>query len=453
MLWGIYIFPWWTSDIFGETKFIAKVFTFIEIHQLAISEDFVRKIWFFAYSLRELLISFIYTFAIVYWIFCLFHDKCEKAILLAGKAICYDFLIIFPYACIEVCYLLGADWAKEILSVVNPLLYDVASAHNWWPPLLWENQMRNLFAEPSFFGAWLAIIMPILWYYLIFRKEKILFGVIICFISYCMVFFTVARTALCLAIGEISLLIIISFWIWNKLIIKKTLMICSCFILAFSTILLFNSYKENSNSKIENYITNNVSSNIINYVENNALNVTSPKARSNQARYSNMLAHIKSGMYSPILGLSSTLVKAYLPYYFPPESFNNYEISNWINLQHKQGFLSNPIPSLSEYPVRFAEKGILGLLIYLFPFLIGIYRLSYVLYRYKKAKQVILPLCLWISFTGGCVLGFSVPLNLFGFWIIFGMVFCCGQYFSTTNELINSDLGNISRRDKATLNN
>lgn len=433
LVWGMYIFPWWDADIFGKTKFLTKVFSFIATQQLFFSEDIVRKIWFFVRSLRELLTEFIYTFAIVYWIFCLFYKRCERAIFLTGKAICLDLLVMLPYAFVEICYLRGAVWAEAMLSTINPFLYDVASSHNWWPPLLWEKQMRNLFAEPSYLGAWFAIVMPILWYHLIFRKNKPVVGIIICFICYWIVFLTVARTALCLAIGEIILLLILSIWIWNKWIIVKAFEICLCFVLAFGVNLLFNSYKWNvsasSEKKIsENYINIELSQNIKTYLDDNALSVASPTARSNQARYSNIFAYLKTGMLSPVLGVGSTLVKAYLPDNFSPESTSNPEIKTWITLQREQGFLSSSIPgSLCEYPVRFAEKGIMGLLIFLLPFGIAIYFLSYKIYTTRKTKQSALPLCLWIAFSGGCMLGFSISLNLvFGFWILFGMVICCG---------------------------
>lgn len=63
-------------------------------------------------------------------------------------------------------------------------------------------------------------------------------------------------------------------------------------------------------------------------------------------------------------------------------------------MQNQKGFLSSIIPSLCEYPVRFAEKGFLGLLVFIIPFGIAIYHLSRKLYITRHTDEVTLPMCL-----------------------------------------------------------
>lgn len=51
-------------------------------------------------------------------------------------------------------------YAYKLLKIINPYLYDVSVVHGWWPPLIWENQLRSLCTEPSHFGIIVSLIIP-----------------------------------------------------------------------------------------------------------------------------------------------------------------------------------------------------------------------------------------------------------------------------------------------------
>lgn len=61
-------------------------------------------------------------------------------------------------------YLSGNDFAEIILKTITPYIISIQVDKTPWPPLLWPGQMRLVFAEPSFIGNYLAILLPIALY-------------------------------------------------------------------------------------------------------------------------------------------------------------------------------------------------------------------------------------------------------------------------------------------------
>ena len=416
LFWSIIIFPWWNNlSIFGETNFLAKIKTFIAAQNIDLSEKTILEFWFFTRSIRDIITDFLYTFIVSYWICCLFVNRYTVAITLISKSFLCCLFVILPYAIVESSYLyLQADWAKNILSIINPILYDIPaqSEQKWWPPMFWpEARMRNVFAEPSYFGVWLVLLLPGLWYWLYVTKDKKWIASFSCLLGYISIFLTTARSAYCLAFGELFLLILSACFIHKKNFTKYVVNITIYFILALCISFTISQLSFNKQSRFSEYIYDN------------ALNITSTKERSNESRYSIFFAHIQTGIESPLLGVGNVLVKAYLPKYLSHQEQKNGEIKNWLILQKEKGFLHSPIPELSEYSTRFAEKGILGLFIYILPFCVGSVLLFFRLSKEIYTEQVIFPLCLLIAFAAGCVSGFAMKLYYFEFWIILGLIF------------------------------
>lgn len=51
---------------------------------------------------------------------------------------------------------------------INPYIHVIKVEHDWWPPLLWpDKQLRSVFPEPSHMGNYAAILLPVLWFYLL----------------------------------------------------------------------------------------------------------------------------------------------------------------------------------------------------------------------------------------------------------------------------------------------
>lgn len=57
-------------------------------------------------------------------------------------------ILMVLYSIPEVIWLwTGNETCAQILSVINSHLYDPVRNNNWWPPLLWEGQLRSLVSE------------------------------------------------------------------------------------------------------------------------------------------------------------------------------------------------------------------------------------------------------------------------------------------------------------------
>lgn len=103
------------------------------------------------------------------------------------------------------------------------------------------------------------------------------------------------------------------------------------------------------------------------YLADNMMSVASTDKRSNRARYSIMEAEFRIGLDHPVLGVGYSLRQAYIPDYLPEEAFSNHEIQGWLDFQKENGIMKSKFPPLGDYFVRFAETGLLGLIMFLLP--------------------------------------------------------------------------------------
>lgn len=131
------------------------------------------------------------------------------------KSILFLVFLCGIYSIPEILYLkFNIQFAKQILEYINPLLYDIGYLFGWYPPLLWENQLRSLCVEPSVFGTISAFCVPFIWSYI---YEKFSFKYIILYIFFAiLIFMTNSRTALALFVGENILLMFMLIYNFNK---------------------------------------------------------------------------------------------------------------------------------------------------------------------------------------------------------------------------------------------
>ena len=136
-------------------------------------EQVLTIFWIAIRSLKNIIFEFIYTFGSSYMIYCWYYDNWRKAFNIVIKAVLTSLIIVFAYCGIELFYLAGNDYAKNILVTITPYLHTVKSSYNWWPPLLLRGQLRSIFAEPSYYGIYFAFAMPFLWYCFIIANKKV----------------------------------------------------------------------------------------------------------------------------------------------------------------------------------------------------------------------------------------------------------------------------------------
>lgn len=418
---GLYSYPYYDLVLNGpvtQIEKLPKVINILNNFGINIDERILTAFWMIARTIKNALFEMLYTFGGAYMIYCWYHNKWKTAFKILMKALLFSLIVIFGYSCIEIFYLAGNETAKNILITITPYFHYIETNHGWWPPLLWRNQIRSVFAEPSFFSIWAAFVLPFLWYKLIVSdtlRSKII-SIMILIVFTTLVFLTNARTGVALLCGEFMCLLIYILWVHNNFIIRKFIFISICTICAFSL----------SNYFINNFMTEKDIS-AEDYFKNNLTNITSVEVRSNGARYSTIYANVMVGIDNPILGVGKGLVTAYMPDYFPDFAENNREVQNWIKYQNEQGVLKIPIPSFCAYSLIFAESGIVGLLCYLFPVFFLIYNILKILHQNKERLEFVI---LLIALLGILASGFSITLNVtYCYWVLLGLGYamCFGK--------------------------
>jgi len=158
------------------------------------------------------------------------------------------------------------------------------------------------------------------------------------------------------------------------------------------------------------------------YLEDNLGSLAAKNKRSNGARFSILEANIAIGKTHPLLGVGKSLRNAYIPDYLSEKEKANSEVQYWMKNQKEKGIMKSGFPALGEYSSRFAETGILGLAVYLFP---SFYLIMMLLKRIKLAKeQQEKERCIFffISLAGIMVSGLGDTLNITcSYWILMGL--------------------------------
>lgn len=388
-------------------------------------EQVLTIFWIAIRSLKNIIFEFIYTFGSSYAIYCWYYDNWRKAFNIVIKAVLTSLIIVFAYCGIELFYLAGNDYAKNILVTITPYFHVIKSGGTWWPPLLLDGQLRSIFAEPSYFGIYFAFAMPFLWcYFFISNKteNRILSYFSVLFFTFCL-FLTQARTAVALFCGELIVLCIFVAYLKNKLLLPKLFKLFICLLFAFVISTSFiNNLLENNRYNIDS---------VDSYVQTNLLSLASSKQRSNGARYSIMLADLNIGLNNPIFGVGYGLRSSYISDYLPEIAQNNREIKMWKQFQQQKGILKYGFPRLGEYTARFGETGIINFILFLLPAVILLKKLYIKLTdKIISVKNKLSYLFFTISLIGIMASGVGDNINItYCYWILIGLGYamCCGK--------------------------
>lgn len=428
---GLYIYPYYDLILHGPVDQIERLSSGIFVlNSLGIDIEYkiLAELWILA-KLKTVCLDSLYTFGGAYMIYCWYYNRVKDGYILLLKAIIISIVIILFYSFIEIFYLLGNDFATNILIFVNPILHEIKSLGTWWPPLLWQGQLRSIFTEPSYYGIYAAFAMPFLWYAFIKAKNlkyKISIGMLMFGFVFCL-FLTKARTAVALFGGECVLLILFMLYLRKKIFIQKVICILLCSGIAFlgANIVIGNM---SVNKKAET--TNKV--NVEAYLEDNIGSLASTDKRSNTARYSVMIANFKIGVDYPILGVGTNLANAYITEYLPDMSKNNVEVNMWLKDQQEKGILKSGFPDLGEYTCRFAQNGLLGLMVFLAPAFILLRKLLQKIYLEGNNYEIVLPYVFFtISFIGIMTAGIGDQINItYCYWVLLGLGYamCFGKH-------------------------
>ena len=417
LVYGLYNFPYTEILLQGpitQIEKLPKILSLFTNMGISIETTELIKIWMYARCIKSVFLEVLYNFFFSYIVFCWYRKDCHRAIDVLCKAIFFSLGIIFTYSSIEVLYLAGNEYATRILKTMAPYLHKLGDNGFWWPPVLWKAQLRSVFAEPSHFGIYAAFCFPFLW--LIMLKKEIKYRVVgITVLMSFLLFLTKARTGFLLHLGELFLMIVIVLCINYQRFLKKLLIVLMCSILGFITANLFIDTFMSSMNKEKIDLANTT----IKYVDSNAVSVINPDSRSNRARYSVLETDFKIGLDNPILGVGSGLRSWYMPDYFSEKAKANSEVKMWLFFIEKFGGMKYTIPRLGEFAPRFAETGIMGLLVYMVLPIVLLWKLIKVIIKDNDNLEAI---SVFIAFCAMIANGIFNGIGVY-YWILLGIGF------------------------------
>lgn len=422
LFWGLFNYPYYDVILSGPIDQVEKLpYVYNKLYGLGIpvTKILLLSIWMIARPIKSFLILYLLTFCVSFMIYSWYRDNCDEGIHVLTNGVFVTLLIICLYGFLDMFYLAGNEYAKNVLIHLNPIVHSIKSGGTWWPPLLWNNQLRSIFAEPSYVGIYMAFGLPFLWMRLFLGKGKrpyLFFEWLINFICMFFLFLTKARTATVLLFGILTLLILLCL-LYLPFKKKQMLGIICCCGLAFLFSLGFLNYIAVKRQNEVSVVTAS------GYLEDTVGSLSDIDKRSNRSRYSIMIADFRIGLDHPILGVGIGLRNAYIPEYLPDKEHLSNETKMWIKNQKKKGIMKSGFPKLGEYTSRFAETGLIGVVLFLIPPIYLLWELFNSVRRKSKVEaDSTQEIFFMISLMGILASGIGDSLNItYAYWIMLGL--------------------------------
>ena len=288
------------------------------------------------------------------------------------------------------------------------MLHPIAVEHGWWPKLLSEHQVRSVFSEPSRMGNYAAFALPFLWTQFLKAKKIVsLKAVSLIFYTF-LIFMTKARTPVAMYWGLLGLFIVTVIVYTRKKYFRQIAGILT--VSALSLLLSLSFMKifmvQQQEVSVESYLSDNVGS------------LTKGNARSNGARYALIRSNFKTGIEHPVFGVGNQLTSSYTVHNFNEYDLQNREVQLWVRSFKEKGVLRYGLDAMNEYVSQFAQYGIIGLLVFLFPLFFILIQLFHKLKHTDRDEQLD-TLAVTLSLIGSAVAGCNGSLTLlYTYWVI-----------------------------------
>lgn len=421
---GLYIYPYWDLVLNAPEPQIEKLpwgLNLLHKHQISISYEQLFSIWIFVRSIKSAFFELLYQFGVSYMIYLWYKNDFRRAWSVFFKGLLAGLAVFIAYGLVDVFYQHGSLTAAFILKQANPLIHDIGKVHDWWPPLLWENQFRSVFSEPSRVGNYIAFALPFLFIPILNKSKQWKYYIFLVFSVSYMVFLTRARTAVSMLLGILALSVILLLFLFGKGYIKRFIMILcvvvGAFVISIASTSLFSNVNFNGAEPTIHQVA-------VEYMEDNVGSLASSNKRSNQARYALLKSNVKIGLEHPVLGVGEMLNGAYVVEHFDDFDLQSNEVQQWIDAYWGMGPLKHNFDAMNKYATVFATKGILGLLCLLFPF---IYGCTVLLCRIRKCSDTVIQVRLFsliLATISSLVAGCNGSLILiYAVWILLSLVY------------------------------
>ena len=418
---GLIVYPYYDLVLNGPVDQIEKlprVLDFLHAHGIDVDAKPLMQMWIVVRQVKSVFMEAFWLFGGAYLIYCWYRTNKKRALEILLKGTLCSFAVLFLYGCVETAYLAGNNRAAEILKAVNPYLHPIVINHGWWPPLLWPGQMRLVFTEPSNLGNYVAFMLPVLWGGILLNEKKPmlytgLFATTV--ITFC-VGLSRSRTAYAMLAGMIVLLFLLIVIGKQWRFFKKYALILCCVGIGFGAFVGFTEAQivEKTGVKVESSLV------VKKALENNLGSLAAGNKRSNEARYALIKSHMRTGLQHPILGVGSGLTSVFTEKNFTKEEAKNREVADWIRYQRERGPFARGygIPgAMNEYVNHFSTSGILGLGVFLSPFLY----IMFSLFKRMRAGSVE-ALAMLMALVSSMLAGCNGDLTLvYCVWVLLGL--------------------------------
>lgn len=424
-IWGAFHYPFYddviskSMDLFAK---VPKVSLWLTGHGIPVSIEKLLPYWVAARYAKAFFADVLVTFgfAFLVWRWCRRDPAGYFRILCNGVLL--TLVIILAYCAIEVPSLLHNETCTNILKMINPYIHDVADGSDlksWWPPLLWPGQLRSILPEPSHFGIYFAFAFPFMLF--LCKEARGVKSVIYCgllFLYVCCMFLTNARTPVILFLGEMAMLVVYILFIHERKLFLHFGIVTGICMLAFCTVV----------NGIEPHIqTPSAASSDANeaekYLDNTVGSLDSVQKRSNYSRFSATKIEFDIGREHPLAGVGVGLHAGYANQKLKELPVLNSELKLWTSTIEKLGPLKASITKATEYTFRFAQQGLIGLILFLvFPVILA-FRLLSVLWH--KNRNNYAAFTIFLSYAGVSIGGFSgnFEFMIWCFWLLLGVGF------------------------------
>lgn len=444
---GVFIYPYFDQILNGPINQIPRLVSFMGVLRewgIDIDEKSLLQLWLPIRFFKSILMEVLYSFGAAYMVFCWYHNRAQRAWKILLRGVIVSLILIAAYGMVDVFYQAGNMTAQNILVAVNPLLHSIYDSADWHPRLLWGGQIRSIFVEPSHLGMYMAFAMPLLWWKLFQEKgvERffcLILGLVLTF----ELFLTQSRTVFATQIGEWVLVLLYSIYRRDKKYFVLLLIITVTGGIAFGGSLYFiryqqvpfkyfaeeyplaDRYKEMQESDLKKRIVHMEADD---YVDETLLSLSGQNteglhAASNHSRFALMKNDFLIGKEHLFLGVGFSLRSAYIRDKL--DTFPGAEIQKWNKKFDKLGVLRAGYPLLDDYLIRFAETGILGLGLFLFPVIYILIQCARIFFWRKYSVQQTAPILFSsISLIGFGTTGVGNSLNqMWCGWLMLGLLY------------------------------
>ena len=314
----------------------------------------------------------------------------EEVLRKARQYMLISFLIVFPYALLEVIYYLTfASWAGHWLALIDPFVHARRGS------AFLEHRVRGLAFEASYFGVYCSVVLPWLLSYLFQSGSKRIWIALLLVFFVVFVVLSQSRTAYVVTVFEAVVYVALAYWYGRgsrlKLAFKFAIVaaICVAAVVVVSggtAIAVAESLLSNQND-------------------------------SNLTRLASQQASFEVGMANPAFGVGLGLAGAYVPDYYPSYAWEVSRMPFWAS-ERARALAS---PSFGLFAGVVAELGIpalIGLLGIVTFFIFRILKYA----RHKRrlsGKTDVLGIALLVSSLGVFAASFGLQGYTFaGYWLL-----------------------------------